>query len=353
MVKKKSIFFNVLSKNITDIVPLYCTGYPEFEFIRKYIHRYGIKSGEDENLILKNKDYSIIKYMGFDAISVWDFRRGSGGYKLNGKLSVDGWGRIYERNWYLNDGVFKDLNIMQNWKHLTLPSKENLALLNKFLIQIKSKLNLDIILSLPGLFEKTWQSMGFLHFAKSLKNGSNIELIRGIIEFFSNYLEELIKTLHRTGAELFLIADDCGYKTREFIPKETWQDLFLEEYMKIVDLIHNKNNFVIIHSDGYISNLIDVFIDIGFDAIQSLESSAGNDIISLFQKYKNKITFIGNLDMSELMFGTPEQVKKYIEKLIKKARKYNCLFIISPTQQINAKVKPENIKAMIDTTKIF
>lgn len=353
MVEEKSVFLNVLSKNITNNVPLYCTGYPEFEFIRKYTQAYGIQSEKDENLILKDKNYSIIKDMGFDAISVWDFRRGPGGYKLNNELRVDGWGRIYKENWYLNDGVFKDLNIMQNWQHLTLPSKQNIALLNKFLIQTKSILKLDIILSLPGLFEKTWQSLGFLYFAKSLKKGSNIELIRGIIEFFSTYIQKLITTLHRAGAEIFLIADDCGYKTREFLPKKTWKDLFLKEYMKIVDLIHNKNNFVIIHSDGYISNIIDVFIDIGFDAVQSLESSAGNDIISLFQNYKSKITFIGNLDVSELIFGTPEQVKKYVIKLINKARKYNSLLIVSPTQQINAKVKPENIKAMIDTTKKF
>jgi len=351
MVEENSIFLNVLSKNITDISPLYCTGYPEFEFIRNYVNAYGIKSEKDYNLILKDKDYSIIKNMGFDAISIWDFRRGiGGGYKLKNNKHVDSWGRIYKENWYQNDGVFKHDKILETWEHLTLPSKNDIELLKNFSKKIKPKL--DPVLSLPGLFEKTWQSMGFVFFSKCLKF-NNIELIKKIIQFFSDYLKKLINTLQDAGIGIFLVADDCGYKNRSFIPKDIWSLFFFKRYKEIIDIVHKKNQKIIIHSDGYISNLIDVFIDLGFDGVQSLEPSAGVDIFSLFKKYTNQICFIGNIDVSELIFGTPDQVKNYLKELIKKARKYNSLLIVSPTQQINAKVKPENIKAMIDTTKLL
>ncbi|MFX1259199.1 MAG: uroporphyrinogen decarboxylase family protein [Promethearchaeota archaeon] len=342
-------FVKTLKKEKTDSVSIYCPGYPELDFLKKYQDLYNIEIGPT-NLTLIEKNYEIIKKMGFDAISLWDFRRRKGGYQISKQVRVDGWGRLYKNDWYLWDGVFKDEKTIENWEHLQLPSKENLRLLEKFLPKLKNKLNL--VLSLPGLFEKTWQSMGFIYFSKCLKK-NNLSVIQKVVDFFSDYLERLILTLENVGADLFLVADDCGYKNNEFIPKAMWKKLFSENYHNIVNSIHDHNKLVILHSDGYVSNLIDIFIEIGFDAIQSLEPSAGVDIISLFEEYNNRICFIGNLDISFLAYGTPIQIKNYVIKLISKAEETNTPLIISPTQQIDAIVKPENLRIMIETAKNY
>lgn len=152
---------------------------------------------------------------------------------------------------------------------------------------------------------------------------------------------------------MFLFADDCGYKNREFIPKDLWKSLFLDSYCHLVKSIHDKKQKVIIHSDGFISNYLETFIEIGFDAVQSLEPSAGVDIFELFQQYGHKICFIGNLDLSLLIYGTASKIRDYTTHLIRKAEDSNARLIISPTQQINSKVKIENIKAMISAAKNF
>ncbi|NVM37148.1 MAG: hypothetical protein HWN81_16235 [Candidatus Lokiarchaeota archaeon] len=345
---QRNNFINVLLKELNPQVPLYCTGYPEIEFIDNYIKQYNITPTLPE-FILYNKNYSIIQKMGFDAISLWDFRRGEGGYRLDDQKRVDGWGRIYKGEWYLWDGVFKNEKIIGEWNYLKLPSKEKLLNLNDFLR--KEKENLHYVISLPGLFEKTWQSMGFYYFAKSLKK--NIEFVKIVVLFFSDYVKKLIKVLQNTGAQSFLIADDYGYKNRTFISKEVWLQLFSKKYEEIIRIIHERNQNIIIHSDGYISDMIRIFIDLGFDAVQSLEPNSGVDIFILFKKFQNQICFIGNLDMSLLSFGTPQQVRNYVIKLIQKSKKYNCSLAISPTQQINLQCKPTNINAMIETTKIF
>ncbi|MFX1386437.1 MAG: uroporphyrinogen decarboxylase family protein [Promethearchaeota archaeon] len=349
MFPHRSSFLKALSKESTSKVPLYCTGYPELEFIDNYINQYNLKT-DKKALILNNKNYSIIEQIGFDAISLWDFRRGEGGYTLDNDKKVDGWGRIYKGEWYMWDGVFKNEKIVQNWEYLRLPSKKNLELLKSFLI--RSIKNLDYVISLPGLFEKTWQSMGFHYFAKCLKK-QNLDFLEMIVQFFSDYVKTLIKVLQKTGVKLFLIADDLGYKNRTFISKELWRKLFYKEYIEITNLVHQKKQHIIIHSDGYISDMMGTFIDLGFDAVQSLEPSAGVDIFSLFKKFQNEICFIGNLEMSLLSFGTPQQVRNYTIKLITKAKEHDCSLVVSPSHQINAKCKPKNINAIIETTKIF
>ena len=349
MYKHKSDFLKALSKEPTTQVPLYCTGYPELEFIDKYLDHYNLKT-DIIDLNLNNKNYNIIEQMGFNAISLWDFRRGEGGYTLDDERRVDGWGRIYKGEWYMWDGVFKNEKVLQDWEYLRLPSKEKCEKLKAFLRKKNS--NLEHVFSLPGLFEKTWQSMGFKFFAKCLKK-DNFKFIETIVKYFSDYIKKLIKLLQNKGVKIFLIADDYGYKNRTFIPKELWQKLFYKEYKDIVNFIHERRQKIIIHSDGYISNMIGTFIDLGFDAVQSLEPSAGVDIFNLFKKFKNQICFIGNLNMSLLSFGLPQQVKNYTTKLITKAKENNCSLAVSPSQQINTKCKPININTMIETTKIF
>ena len=345
---QRNNFIKVLLKESNTQVPLYCTGYPEIEFIDNYIKQYNITPTLPE-FILYNKNYSIIQKMGFDAISLWDFRRGEGGYSLDDQKRVDGWGRIYKGDWYLWEGVFKNEEIISEWNYLKLPSKEKLLNLKDFLR--KEKENLHYVISLPGLFEKTWQSMGFYYFAKALKK--NIEFVKTVVLFFLDYVKKLIKVLQNTGAHTFLIADDYGYKNRTFLPNEVWLQLFSQKYEEIINIIHKRNQNIIIHSDGYISDMVRIFIDLGFDAVQSLEPNSGVDIFTLFKKFQNQICFIGNLDISLLSFGTPQQVRNYVIKLIQKSKKYNCSLVISPTQQINLKCKPKNINAMIETTKIF
>ncbi|MEJ2251936.1 MAG: uroporphyrinogen decarboxylase family protein [Candidatus Lokiarchaeota archaeon] len=290
--------------------------------------------------------------VGFDAISLWDFRRGEGGYeinKTNHSTKVDGWGRVFKGDWYTWEGVFKNPEILDNWKYLILPSNEKIEKLKKFL-SINRK-DLNYILSLPGLFEKTWQSMGFVFFSKCLKK--NQELIFKVVKFFHTYIENLVKSLKKANVKVFLIADDLGYKNRTFLPKDIWEFFFLQDYMDLVEYIKKDNESnVILHSDGYISSMMDLFIEIGFDAIQGLEPNAGIDIFSLFKQYRNKICFIGNVDVSTLLtFGTKIEVKDYISKLKGASRKYNSPLIVSPTQQIHDKVKPENLFAMIKAAK--
>lgn len=348
MTPPRNNFIKVLRKESKTPIPLYCTGYPEKEFIDKYIKSYKIETNNKEHL-LNFKNYDIIKKMGFDAISLWEFRRGEGGYLLDEQRRVDGWGRIYKRDWYSWEGVFKDEKILEDWQYLKIPSKEKLKNLKEFLT--KEKQELAYVISIPGLFEKTWQSMGFYYFAKCLKK--NIKFVETVVSFFSDYLHKLIKVLQSTGVKNFLIADDYGYKNRTFISTEIWLNLFFEKYKYIIDIIKKKRQNVIIHSDGYISEMITIFIDLGFDGAQSLEPNSGVDIFSLFKKFKDQICFIGNLDISLLSFGTPEQVRNYVTTLIKKSKKYNCFLAISPTQQINQHCTSQNINAMIETTKIF
>ncbi|MBD3211848.1 MAG: hypothetical protein GF311_04495 [Candidatus Lokiarchaeota archaeon] len=333
-------------------IPLYCTGYPEHRFMEKYIEQYAIKSEENENFILNGKDFSLIKNMGFNAVSLWDFRRGkhyTDSFASKMRENVDAWGRIYKDGWYSWEGVFKSEEIVKGWSLLYPPAQNEIIKLRQFLTQTS---RIEYVLSLPGLFEKTWQSMGFVTFSKAFRE--NRALIRTVIDFFSKYILDLIRILQSAGAKIFLLADDMGYNQRTFIPKSDIEDLFFEKYHSIAELIHSHGNYLILHSDGYIENMVDLFIDMGFDAIQSIEPNAGNNIFTLFETYGDEICFIGNMDNGAMLtYSESSEVRSYVHHLVHSAKKSHSRLVISPTQQINEIVKPENVYAMITSVQTY
>jgi hypothetical protein len=349
MKDSRSTILNLLSRQAYTRIPVYCTGYPDDLFIDQYKNEYSIKE-ENRELMLANKDYDPIIQMGFDAISIWDLRAERTYEPLPNGMRLDCWGRVYKHDWYTWDGVFKSEKIMADWDLLSLPTEEKFMELKEFIRAAKDKI--CPILSIPGLFEKTWQSMGFAYFSKCLKT-KQWQFLKSVVQFFSCYIKSLIFHLQNVGVDIFLIADDLGYKNREFISPAVFNSIFREEYRTIIKLIQDRNHKVILHSDGYISSMMESIINLGFDAIQSLEPSAGVNIFELFTKFKSQICFIGNVDMNLLVFGSPVEVENYVSRLVREAIESKNHIIVSPTQQISADVKIQNLHAMIQATHEF
>jgi len=110
-----------------------------------------------------------------------------------------------------------------------------------------------------------------------------------------------------------------------------------------------------IHSCGSIEPLMGEFIDTGFDILNPVQISAANmEPEELVNKYGDNIVFWGGgVDTQKtLPFGTEEDVKKEVEKLIRIFSKKNG-FIYSMVHNILPNVPIENIIAMIETVKKY
>jgi hypothetical protein len=58
-----------------------------------------------------------------------------------------------------------------------------------------------------------------------------------------------------------------------------------------------------IDSDGYIGELLLLFIEAGFDATWPVEVAAGNDLVAYRQQYGQRIAFGGGVDKRALSAG--------------------------------------------------
>lgn len=175
---------------------------------------------------------------------------------------------------------------------------------------------------------------------------TDTELVAQLAEKIVDFEIGRAKLFLDNGADAILIGDDMAFNTGPLLPPHIMEEVAYPFYKKAIrEIKAHKDVPVIIHSDGYLYDMIPDLIACGFDGIQSLQPSAGMDIAKVKQEFGNQLCLIGNVDLNYLLpFGTPEEVKTEVQKLAEIAGPEG--FVLSTCNILTDAVKVENAKAM-------
>lgn len=78
---------------------------------------------------------------------------------------------------------------------------------------------------------------------------------------------------------------------------------------------------VILHSDGNIGPLLDLFLDLGFDGINPVQYNAGLDCVQLRERYGDRLALIGGMDNAGILpRGNPDEVRAHVLYLLTAGR---------------------------------
>jgi hypothetical protein len=141
---------------------------------------------------------------------------------------------------------------------------------------------------------------------------------------------------------------DFGYKTGPFISPAMFRKFFLETNKARVANIHDKfHKPVLKHSCGNNWALLDMFVEMGYDAYQSIQPTAGMDICKVKKLYGDKMTLWGGVALENLVSGTAKDVRADVRRAMKCA-KPGGRFILGSSHSIAVGVKYDNYMAMMD-----
>jgi hypothetical protein len=244
--------------------------------------------------------------------------------------------------WY-DGGVLRTPEERDKWE-LPVPESDRLGAYRRALKTCGS--SVYPIGFIVGIFELTWESMGFTEFARNLK--TNPKFIRRVYEEHAKFDEELAKLFIDAGAEVLAIGDDSAYKNNLMVSPQTWADFVQPHAKRIVNTIRKRGALVFMHSDGYITPLLDLIAKTGYDGVQSLEPLAGVNLAEVKKEFGDRLGLIGGIDTSQLLsFGTPQDVGRSVKKAIKAAGRGGG-YAIGPCTEIHWKCKAENVLALIE-----
>jgi hypothetical protein len=136
------------------------------------------------------------------------------------------------------------------------------------------------------------------------------ELLRHIHEFYLEELEFWVKS----DVDAIMFMDDWGAQQQLLIPPRVWDQMFKPLYKDYCDLAHAHDKFILMHSDGHISEIYESLVEVGVDAVNSQLFCM--DMADLQQRVKGKITFWGEIDRQHILpSNDPDDGRKAVQKV--------------------------------------
>ena len=150
-----------------------------------------------------------------------------------------------------------------------------------------------------GLFETTWQMMGFERFAVAVRKER--EFVDRLVKFLEDFICLTIEAMADAGVPGLLYSDDLAYKSGPMMNPKLLKELYEDSYLRFVETAHALGMKTMIHSCGNISELLPWIADCGFDGVNPLEPTAGVDLAAAKQAVGGRICLMGNIDVTHIL----------------------------------------------------
>jgi hypothetical protein len=181
-----------------------------------------------------------------------------------------------------------------------------------------------------------------------LEIGENPEAVRAATAFLVRQEDLADEVMIHPDSDAVLWAEDLGYGKGPLISPGMFRDLFLEaNKARVRNVKQNFGKKIMKHCCGNINALMDDFVEIGYDAYQSIQPTAGMDICALKKKYGQKITLWGGVAVENLVGGTPEDVRNDVRRAMACA-KPGGRFILGSSHSVAVGTKYDHYMAMLD-----
>ena len=130
-------------------------------------------------------------------------------------------------------------------------------------------------------------------------------LVRDMIAFWTDYVSRLLmKVLPYVNVDCVNISEDMAYKQKAMISPEMTREFLGPCYRQWNEIIRSHGCPIFdVDSDGFIGELIPVWIEHGVNSCCPMEVAAGNDIREFRKTFGRKMAFSGGVDKRAMAKG--------------------------------------------------
>jgi len=116
------------------------------------------------------------------------------------------------------------------------------------------------------------------------------------------------------------VYDDMGYRGASLFSPAMFRRFEFPNHKLIYDFFHARGLKVILHSCGYVKELIPGLLEAGLDCLQPLEVKAGMDLPELKHEYGDQLAFMGGIDARCMADPNPAIIEEEIATKIPVAK---------------------------------
>ncbi len=167
-----------------------------------------------------------------------------------------------------------------------------------------------------------------------------------VTDFFIAHFRELIEKTGRPDA--VRVCEDLGYKGALFCSPQSLEDLVFPCYRKLVEFFHAQDIPVLLHSCGYVEEVLDLIVEAGFDALDPMERAAGCDPVRIAEKTAGRLVLVGGFDKRLLESGDREAIRRGVVELLDEMRSRKVRYVFSTDHSVSTNVSYGDYRYMVD-----
>ncbi len=140
------------------------------------------------------------------------------------------------------------------------------------------------------------------------------DFVKEMIDFWAGFvLEVLERIISRVQLDYVLISEDMAYKEHSMISPGMVREFLFPAYNKWTPELKKSGCPIIsMDSDGYIGELIPLWIEAGFNCCTPVEVAAGNDIVEFRRRFGKSMAYIGGIDKRAIAKGGKEMEREVL-----------------------------------------
>ena len=144
-----------------------------------------------------------------------------------------------------------------------------------------------------------------VHFLRGLENTwadiyEEPENLCRLLDILVDMNLKAIEQYARHGVDGYFFCDDWGLQNALMIHPQKWREIWKPRYKRIFDAAHEHGMDTLLHSCGYIVDILDDLIDAGLDVIQ-MDQQANMGLALLGERFRGRITFYGPADIQTVL----------------------------------------------------
>lgn len=160
-----------------------------------------------------------------------------------------------------------------------------------------------LLVHFSGPFWQLREWLGFEGLCYLLKDDPGF--VREMIEFWSDFMAQLLeRTFEFITPDIVYISEDMAYKSFSMVSPEMTREFLQPTWRRWGDMAKAAGCPVyMIDSDGYVGELIPIWIDSGFHCCDPMEVAAGNDLVAYRETYGKRMAYRGGVDKRAMARG--------------------------------------------------
>lgn len=171
-----------------------------------------------------------------------------------------------------------------------------------------------VSLTIPFLY---WTARDWCGFeGLSMLMYDNPKLVHAIMSFWTDFVIRMVdEPLSRIKVDKVILNEDMAYKTAAMLSPAMMREFMLPHYRRVYSFLKSRGvEIVLMDSDGYNGQLLEVFWPDAIDGIEPMEIAAGNDPAEYLARHRG-IAIAGGVDKRELRFDKPRARREVIRRM--------------------------------------